>query len=66
MMTKTWQDYVQVSQTPTSNSNSDPVRGQSDEEEMKRIAQWYNDTVGAGETLVDISADLKELGIDRD
>jgi hypothetical protein len=33
---------------------------------MKRIAQWYNDTVGTGETLVDISADLRELGIESE
>lgn len=50
--------------SPTSSSTSEPAVGMSDEEEMRRIAQYYNETVGIGETLVDMTDDLRELGID--
>ena len=48
-------------------SKSDPVesRGMSDEEELRRFAQAYNDTVGLGEVIVDMSEELKELGIEK-
>lgn len=51
----------------SSNSISDPAegKGMSDEEELRRFAQVYNETVETGETLVDISAELKELGIEK-
>lgn len=53
--------------TVSSSSNSDPTegKGMSDEEELRRFAQSYHETVGAGEVLVDISEDLKELGIEK-
>lgn len=51
--------------TQNSSSNSEPSRGMSDEEELRRVAEWYNDTVGVGEVLVDIGDDLKELGIEK-
>jgi hypothetical protein len=46
------------------NSSSEGLSN-SDEEEMKKIAQWYNETVGTGEVLLDIQDDLKELGIEK-
>lgn len=51
---------------PTSSTSNDPATGMSDEEEMKRIAAWYNETVGIGEVLVDMSDDLRELGIETE
>ncbi len=40
-------------------------RGMSDEEELRRFAQSYQETVGLGETLVDLGPELEELGIER-
>lgn len=37
----------------------------SDEEELRRFAQAYSETQEIGETLVDMSEDMKELGIER-
>lgn len=48
----------------TSNSNFDESRGMSDEEELRRFAQSYAETQEIGETLVDYSDELKELGIE--
>jgi hypothetical protein len=36
----------------------------SDEEELRRFAAAYNETVGVGEELLDMSDDLRELGIE--
>lgn len=51
--------------TVSSPSTSDESVGMSDEEELKRYAASYNDAVGAGEVLMDISEELKELGIEK-
>lgn len=53
--------------TAVSTSTSDPAegKGMSDEEELRRFAATYHETVGLGETIVDISDDLKELGIEK-
>lgn len=51
--------------TTSSPSNSDESVGMSDEEELKRVAAAYNEAQGAGEVLLDISEELKELGIER-
>lgn len=37
----------------------------SDEEELRRFAAAYHETVGLGEELVDLSEDLKDLGIEK-
>lgn len=46
--------------TPT---NFEPVRGMSDEEELKRYSN-YMQNQPLGEELVNISDDLKELGFE--
>jgi hypothetical protein len=38
----------------------------SDEEELKRFAAAYHETVGAGEVLFDIGPELEELGIKQE
>lgn len=56
------------SQLQTSALTSDPVeaKGMSDEEELRRFAATYNETVGLGEVIVDMSAELEELGIKQE
>lgn len=51
--------------TVSSPSTSEEARGMSDEEELRRFAATYHETVGLGETLVDLSEDLKDLGIEK-
>lgn len=51
--------------TVSSPSTFDEGRGMSDEEEMRRFAESYHETVGLGETLVDMSEEMKELGIEK-
>ena len=63
-MTKTWQDYVQVQQTPTPSTSDPVVRGMSDDEELRRMASWYANGQPTGEMLVDMKEDLRELGIE--
>src|SRR5687768_6661105 len=64
-MTKEWESYTQMSQAMmvASTSNSDPAegKGMSDEEELRRYAQTYHETVGLGEVIVDMSDELEEL-----
>jgi hypothetical protein len=38
----------------------------SDEEELRRFAQSYNETVGLGEVIVDLGPELEELGIKQE
>jgi hypothetical protein len=65
LMTHSWTDYSQVNQNPISlSTSSDVVGGMSDEEELRRFAAAYNETVGVGEELLDMSDDLRELGIE--
>lgn len=45
-------------------STSDEARGMSDEEELRRFAATYQETVGLGEELVDMSDEMRELGIE--
>lgn len=37
----------------------------SDEEELRRFASTYNETVGLGEVIVDMSEEMRELGIEK-
>lgn len=54
-----------MNQNPISLSTStDSVGGMSDEEEIRRFAEMYNDSIGVGEELMDMSDDLRELGIE--
>lgn len=56
------------SQLQSSVSISDPVevKGMSDAEELRRFATTYQETVGLGEVIVDLSAELEELGIKQE
>jgi hypothetical protein len=38
----------------------------SDEEELRRFAATYNQTVGVGETLVDMTDELADLGYTKE
>ena len=45
-------------------SNSEPnVVTMTDDDEIRRYAEMYQETEGVGETLLDMTADLEELGI---
>lgn len=65
LMTKEWTSYVQMEQyqNPNLTSTSDESRGLSDEEELRRWAQSAAD-IPVGETLVDLQAEFRELGIE--
>ncbi len=57
-------DYAQLSQSqnPSSPSISDEYIGMSDEEELKRWANFHSQGVGLGEeVLVDMTEDVREL-----
>jgi len=41
----------------------EPPIGMSDDEELKRYAEMYGQTVPLGETLVDLGPELAELGL---
>lgn len=43
-------------------SDPGPV-GMSDEEELRRVGEMYANGVGIGDTLVELDADLTELGL---
>lgn len=60
MMTKEWQSYVQMNgaMQTASDSQSEPEKGLSDEEELRRIGV---DPEGLGETYVEMSG-FPELG----
>ncbi len=64
-MTKEWQSYqMMVAQAPFSSTSEPPV-GLSDEEELRRIGRAYSEA-GLGDVLVELDADLAELGIRPD
>lgn len=45
-------------------SNSEPnVVTMTDDDEIRRYAESFAETEGVGETFIDMSADLEELGI---
>lgn len=62
LMAKDWTEYVQVSQSENQSSPSESV-GMSDEEELRRIQEYFGQGTPVGETLADLTPDLEELGL---